>query len=107
MKYRIGVLLVAVLLAGCGESTTEDSAADQSGLACNHFRNVAGDIADGVLTDAEAREKLKEIDDNAVIATPRIQSAARGMLAAMTAGDIAKLTREARRMDRACSAAGH
>lgn len=114
------VMVLAVLLAGCADSSSgtdsrgsEESESEQSesddyesSLACDHFRNVARDIADGVLTDAEAREKLKEVHENAIIATPAVRSAARGMLAAMTAGDYEALAEEVANMDQACTDAG-
>jgi uncharacterized membrane protein len=106
MKVMLA-LIVAFLLVGCGDSSGSggDSSNDSS-LACDHFRNTARDIVDGLLTDAEMREKLKEIHDNAAIGTPEVQNAARGMLAAATAGDVGKLGREVGRMSRACAKAG-
>jgi hypothetical protein len=99
-------LMVAMLLVGCGETSGDGGGSNDSSLACDHFRNTAGDIAAGLLTDVEMREKLKEIHDNAAIATPEVQSAAQGMLAAATSGDVRKLGREVGRMSRACSKAG-
>ncbi len=85
---------------------TVDKRVSQSKLACTHFRNVAGDVSKGVLTDAELRKKLKEIDDNAIIATLEVQRAATAMLAGITTGTTEQLLQAFRDMDSACDAAG-
>lgn len=109
----IGCLVVAVIVIGVligvfvAVSDDEPNTADTSQLACDHFRNVADDVRRGVLTDAELREKLTEIDDNASIATPPVQGAAERMLRAATQGDSAGLTRAVGEMDQACTDAGH
>lgn len=104
----LGFLLYTFCFSG--ESGTGngsgDSARENSSLACDHFRNIAGDASSGILTDAELREKLKEVDDNASIATVRVRNAARRMLAGATSGssDFEAAIRE---MGAACAAAGH
>lgn len=91
-RGKIAAAVLALALASCGGgsadagSDADDGTHDDSGLACRHFRNIAGDAAEGILTDAELREKLKEVDDNASIATPEVAAAARDMLAAATSG---------------------
>lgn len=75
--------------------------------ACEHFRNVMGDVRDGVLTDAELRKKLKEVHGNASIGTAQVQDAAREMLAAITQDDSDSLIEATKQMDAACKAAGH
>lgn len=102
------MVIVLLTLAGCSSgsgSGSEDSGG--SSLACDHFRNVAGDLSDGLLTDAELRDKLKEIHDDASIATPEVQEAARAMLSAMTSGSIRDLRRAITDMDAACTASGN
>lgn len=84
---------------------TDDPANDQSRLACGHFRNVAGDA--DVLTDAELRDKLKEVHDDAVIATDRVRLASRRMLSAVTAGNVDEFRAAVDEMDAACAAAGY
>jgi hypothetical protein len=55
--------------------------------ACTHFKNVYRDTADGVLTDAELREKIKEVNDTASASeVPKIRTAARELLSAVTIG---------------------
>jgi hypothetical protein len=73
---------------------------------CEHFRNVASDAPQGILTDQELREKLREVDDNAVIATDAVRQGARDMLAAITSGTAREFSRAIRRTDRAWTAAG-
>lgn len=87
--------------------TTSDRRARDSKLACEHFRNVARDVSRGVLTDAELRRKLKEVDDDAVIGTPEVRAAATAMLAGITTGTTESFLQAIKEMDAACSAAGH
>jgi len=117
MRRLFWLAIVAVLLSGCSESeplNKEERAEnraerrrDESSLACDHFRNVHRDIADGIYTDEELREKLKEVDDNAIIATPKVRRAARQLLSAVTVGTIKDVARGLDRMSDACSEAGH
>lgn len=85
--------------------TPTDTTHEDSSLACDHFRNVASDASDGLLTDTELREKLKEVQGNAIIATQEVQGAAKAMLRAFTqrTGEV----RAIQAMDKACSKAGH
>lgn len=101
------MLLVGMLLLGScgGDSSSGDSEVDAS-LACDHFRNVSGDASKGLITDAELREKLKEVHDNSIGADPEITAAAEAMLAGITSGTNKEFTRAIRRMDSACSANG-
>lgn len=96
--------LVALLFAGCEESG--EPVRNQSSLACDHFRNVLQDASDGVLTGPELRAKLKEVEGNANIATPGVQSAARQLLAAATGGSSAEVQGAAAQMLAACKVAG-
>jgi hypothetical protein len=79
---------------------------NQSRLACEHWRNVMRDVRDGVLTDAELRAKLKEVDGSTAIATVQVQEAARRMLAAVTQGDAEAFAAAVSEMDAACTASG-
>lgn len=105
----IGLVVLAVLLTGCDSSSYVDGktdAQDSSSLACDHFRNIASDVSQGLMTDAEMREKLKEVHDNSSIGTPKVQRAATAMLAAATSGDYGQLGNAVTRMGNACTAAG-
>jgi hypothetical protein len=70
-------------------TTTEAPKASASAnLACRHWRNVIEDGAAGILTPAEAREKIKEVWDDAQVADEEpIRTAARNLLASVTQGE--------------------
>lgn len=102
---RILGALVCILFVGCGGSSTGDSGgSSDSMLACSHFRSVAYDASEGLLTDAELREKLKEVYDDSIIASPRVQKAAQRMLREATAGNLSAGAISA--MGAACEAEG-
>lgn len=71
------------------EPEPEESEADASAkLACGHWRNVAADASKGLLTDAELREKVKEVYDDAWVSEePGIASGAEALLRAVTMND--------------------
>jgi hypothetical protein len=102
----IGLALGAVLLvvaAACGDDGADASAT----LACQHFRNVARDQTDGLLTREELRRKLGEVERDARVSEePGIASAARDMVAAATAGDDAALADAVTRFGSVCESAG-
>ena len=87
---RWWVASAAVLaLVGCTSSNGNGDADGSASLACQHFRNVAADYSDEILTMDELRDKLKEVDGDAQYSTePGVASSARAMLAAITAGDF-------------------
>lgn len=87
--------------------TTVDERVETSDWPCEHFRNVAGDVNAGILTDVELREKLKEVRERAVLGTPEVQEAATALLAAATSGVVADVRAGFARMDAACAATGH
>lgn len=123
------LLLVALLLlAGCashfggGSGGTTTSGRNTSGttsggdaganLACTHFRNVASDAANGLLTPEEVRTKLQEVySDARVSSSPGIADGARRMLAAVTTliqggGSDAEYKAAISAFSDACTAAG-
>lgn len=78
------------LVACSGDvSGTDENGADASArLACPHFRNIAGDAADGLITGPELREKIKEVEDNASVSeVPGLSESGRRLLRAVTQGD--------------------
>lgn len=95
----LGVLISMWGNSGSTPESDSDRAVGQSSLACDHFRNIMVDVQNGVLTDAEIRGKLQEVEDNASIATDEVQQAAIGMLAAITQGNTEGLTRAVGEMD--------
>lgn len=122
------LLIVGSALAACGSPTTTTAApaateapaakpvaskpakpvADGAAhLSCEHFRNVMGDIGNGLLTDSEIRDKTKQFyDTGSVSDIATIRIATRGMLAAITSGDTDAYISSAKVMDKACSAVG-
>lgn len=104
-----GALFVAAIIYGAvsGGSDSQTTASNDSSLACDHFRNVAGDVSAGILTDAELRSKLQEVNSNAAIATPAVQAAATKMLRAATTGTIGELADAVEQMGSACRATGN
>lgn len=110
-RVAIAAGALAIALAGCGggtpSSSDQGSSDNQAGLACDHFRNIAGDVSAGTLTAGELRGKLKEVSSNAIIAPADVQEAATAMLRAATQGDDADLGAAVTDMDSACKAAGH
>lgn len=87
------VLVVAAALGACSSSGGGD-------LACGHFHNVAVDASDGVLTDTELRQKLKEVADAA--RGTDVEDEARALLAEATSGGEASFTTAVRSMTSAC-----
>jgi hypothetical protein len=105
--WVIGVLILAFSGACGGDESAEGEGDASAELACSHFRNVSGDAADGLLTDAELRDKLKEVHEDAQVSEePGVADSARRMLAAATSGDTAELELAITAMDQACSDAG-
>jgi hypothetical protein len=124
MRRALLLLVAPLLLAGCGggdqgvesattaEPTTKASKeperpkADASAtFACRHFRNVISDA--DVLTDAELREKIKEVEKDANVSqNDGIPEHGRGMLAAITANDVEAFGAEAAAFAQACADLG-
>lgn len=105
MKLIAIAATALIALGAC--SSSGPSPSEGSSLACDHFRNVMGDVSKGLLSDEELRTKLKQVYDDSDIATPGVQSAAQAMLSADTNGDQQGVLAAAGDMDKACTAAGH
>ncbi len=112
-KIAIGIAVLFVVISVTNDDTdtspsrSVSSASDedrQSRMACTHFRNIANDAE--LMTDAEIRAKMREVHDDASIATPAVRSAARDALAAITSGTTAEFESAITRLSAACSAAG-
>lgn len=106
MRSRRLSLLVASLTLSTLLACADNSETNDSDLACDHFRNVRADFAAGILSTSELRQKLKEVYDNASIATDGVRSAAQQMLAAVTQDAGLALLDAMVDMDEACTAAG-
>lgn len=112
MLARMTRLAALTLITAAAIGLTACSAADSAGvseaaLACDHFRNIAGDASAGILTDSELREKLQEVYEGSVIAPDDVRSAARELLAALTTGTSDEFATAVTEMGAACERAGH
>jgi hypothetical protein len=75
--------------------------------ACEHFRNIMSDVANGILTDAELREKFRGVHRSASISDePGLAQAGTKLLASMTTGTTQDLLKAAGQFDRECDQAG-
>jgi hypothetical protein len=75
--------------------------------ACEHFRNIMSDVAAGILTDAELREKFRDVRRSASVSEePGLAQAGTKLLASMTTGSTEDLLEAAGRFDRECDQAG-
>lgn len=112
MKFRAIVLAIGLLsVAGCDDVADPDGGGPGSdasaSLACTHFRNVAADYSEGLLTVPELRTKLQEVHSDASVSTnPGIAEGARDMLAAITRQDLDAFNPAVRRFGDACRAVG-
>lgn len=116
------IVFLLVVMAECGGSSPErDEPAPQrtreaspeptvdasTKAACRHFRNVADDAQRGLLTDAELREKLREVLRVARIADgPGVERHAEGLFAAVTQRDEEAMKQHTEGLDKACREAG-
>jgi hypothetical protein len=68
---------------------TKPEADAQAQLACDHFRNVAGDIAAGVLTTEQVTTKFQEIYGTARRSeVPGVAEGAQELLSSWNTGDL-------------------
>lgn len=88
----VGVILA--LFVGCvalsddGDSERTGPSDASASVACRHFRNIVGDAP--MMTDAELREKLQEVETSASVAeSPTLRDAARDMVIEVTRGTTA------------------
>jgi hypothetical protein len=121
MRKSFTIIIAAMAIVGlsaCGSSAAsnkpetnavqvvEQANSRNASLACDHFRNIVGDVSKGVLTVGELREKLKEVDDNASIAPVDVQLAATELLSTVTRDDADGFLIAMSSMDTACTVAG-
>jgi hypothetical protein len=93
---------VLCLLGSCSGVTEDPATGDASAqLACRDFYAIVREI--DLINDAELRDRLQTVWDHAELSeTPGIASAARDMLAGITAGDTAQLESGVEAMNDAC-----
>jgi hypothetical protein len=84
-----------------------DEADASAKAACEHFRNIMSDVANGILTYAELREKFREVRRlESVSDEPGLAEAGTKLLASMTIGTTEDLLKAAGQFDRECDQAG-
>jgi hypothetical protein len=87
---------------------TEPEADAQAQLACDDFRNVAGDIAAGVLTTEQVTTKFQEIYGTARRSeVPGVAEGAQELLSSWNTGDLDGVRSGNRHLDAACKRVGH
>jgi hypothetical protein len=124
---RIIVAAFIMMLAACGTPTSETETTDaprtteapkpqptkpqadaQAQLACDHFRNVADDIAAGVLTEEQITTKLQEVYGTGRRSeSPGIAQASQSVVAAWNRRDFDALLTTSKKLLGACEKLGH
>lgn len=77
-------------------------------VSCGHFKNVVGDISQGLLTDKQGHAKFEQV--YATAKTSSVQAVAQGakdMLAADVSGDSSALAIAMTNFSNACTTAGY
>ncbi len=87
MLRQMAVLVIAVAgVVSCGDSEPDGGAE----LACSRFNELANDVRDGVLSEAELRPRVQDIEEAARASDePGMANSARRILAAVTSADEA------------------
>lgn len=106
----VGALVLFVVMTSCGwyvigqsePQLGEDDAAARA--ACRHWSNVASDATRGLLTDAELREKIREVYDSGRVSDDSgIALGSERLLASVTSGTVADFAAAADAFGAACS----
>jgi hypothetical protein len=99
--------LAAALTAACGGEPAQEHPDVGARAACEHFRNVAGDMGAGILTPDEMRAKVKEVYESASVSKePGMAEAGQHLLSAATEGDPDRLLVNFKLFDAKCDEAG-
>ena len=116
MRFISAVVLIAFTLTACGGGGSETPAekaaaakkADASAtFACRNFHNMASDVNDGLLNDAELRKAVKKIqDDGRLSETPGIEADSTRLLATITTGNADDFLLAVSDLNDSCKAAG-
>jgi hypothetical protein len=84
-------------------TTTKFEANASTQLSCQHFRNVMDDAGNGLLTDAELRDKTKQFYDTGQRSNvTAVNLATQEMLRDITFGDTDGYLKAAKKMSDAC-----
>ena len=75
--------------------------------ACAEFRRIMAQAAQGSITDAEIRERLKKVQSRGSTAEPTIKDASARILATITSSDDPGYSAAVEDMTKACAEAGY
>ena len=75
--------------------------------ACDEFRRIMAQEAQGSITNAEIRERLEKVQARGSTAEPAIKDASTRVLATITSGDEPGFSAAAEDMIKACTEAGY
>ena len=105
MRKVAAALTVIFMMASCAEAEPESTATTESILACSTFQGVAGDYSQGLMTDREMRQKMKQVYDEANIASSDVRQNALIALRAATQGNEARFSDAVISLAESCNAA--
>lgn len=103
-KALLALAFAAIMgVTGCTDAGGAYAKAptDDGWRACKHWRNVAQDIEDGVLTTIEAKRKIAEVRDSTN--NPDVHSAAAGLLVALNQGARGDTFNAVLKLEKACA----
>ncbi len=75
--------------------------------ACAEFRRIMAQAAQGSITDAEIKERLRKVQTRGSTAEPAIKDASTRVLAIITSGDDLGFSVASEDMIKACAEAGY
>ncbi len=116
LKFRKGgvtvnkalALLVIAILTLIAAACSPSGPIYTGGLfACVEFRRILAQGAEGNITDAETRERLKKVQARGSTAEPPIKDASTRVLATITSGDGPGFSTATEGMIKACTEAGY
>ena len=101
-------LLVSVILALIAAACSPAGPVYTGGIsACAEFRRITARAAQGILTDAEIKERLNKVRTRGSTAEPAIRDASTRLLATITSGDGPGFSAASEDMIKACTEAGY
>lgn len=107
MKSLVTLAAVAVLAAGCGQSASASGPNDATKVACGHWRLAAQDYSNGILTHAEMRKRLQDVQSYAQGSNvPGFANKATRLLAVFTQPINGKSAGNVAAFNKACSQIG-
>lgn len=102
----VALVVVALLIAAGVQALVGNTTEDDAAWPCEYFQTALRDFQDGTTTAAEFRAGLQEVERRSVIASERIQTAARNLLSQATSGTVSGIRGALGEMQSACVSAG-